>query len=286
MVNFLWATNAESLSAFYLSFYLNPLAWTFGTIVGGFCPGLCGGWGRAQSLYRQDMERNRQEYRGTPLRYRWLSVVVLPVAVVLAWILGQEPGPVVFVAILLLFSAGGGLAVGMDLFYRRHLRSIVGCIGRGRNAITISEEREGPHRRSLHFQGRWWLWVLVRSLTCRVLILVRLRHKKFSLVQSHSDLMGLFRSLEAAALRALREAELRGEAQFTLILASPIFVDRKILLSRMVRQLTRPAWEILPVKRTLPRMEAALGRLQFDWPAGADGVLAPGIEITRRRPDC
>lgn len=286
MVNFLWATVAESLSAFYLSFYLNPLAWIFGTFAGSFCLGVCGGWARARSLYRQDMERNRQEYRGTPLRYRWLSVVALLVAVVLVWILRQGAGAVVMVTILLILGTGTGLAVGVEWFYRTHLRAVVGCIGRGKNAITISEEREGPHRRSLHSQGRWWLWVLVRSLTCRVLNLVRLRHKKFSLVQSPSDLRRLLRSLEAAALRVLQEAELRDEAQFTLILASPIFVDRKILLSRMVRQLTRPAWEIQPAKRTLPRMEAALGRLQFDWPAGADGVLALGIEITRRRPDC
>lgn len=202
---------------------------------------------------------------------------------VLIWLLTQ--GALFFVAGMLGLGTLSGVLTGLSLFHRRHLRAVVGCIGRGRNAITISEEREGPHRRSLHFQGRWWLWVLVRSLTCRVCNLVRLRHKKFSLVQSHSDLRRLLRSLEAAALRALQEAELRDEAQFTLILASPIFLDREVLFGQMVERLTRPSWEIRPVVRTLPRMEAALGRLQFDWPAGADGVLAPGIEITRRRPD-
>ncbi|AXA80562.1 hypothetical protein CE206_28705 (plasmid) [Achromobacter xylosoxidans] len=287
MMNFLWATVAESLSAFYLSFYLDPFAWTLGAIVAGFGPGFCGGWGRAQSLYRQDMERSRREYRGTPLRYRRLSAVIISVVTVLAWILGQGPGPVVFVVIVLFFGTVGGLAVGLDLFYRTHFRAVVGCIGQGRNAITISKEREGPHRRSLHFQGRWWLWVLVRALTCRVLILFRLRYKKFSLVESPTALKRLLRSMEHHALSALQEAELRDEAQFTLILASPIFLDREVLFGQMVQRLTRPSWEIRPVERTLPRVEAALGWLQFDWAVGANGVvLAPGIEITRRRPEC
>lgn len=161
MVNFLWATVAESLSAFYLSFYLNPLAWIFGTFASGFCPGLCVGWVRERSLYRQDEKHGRKEYRGTPIRYRWISVAIVVVMPVLLWLLTQ--GALFFVPVMLCLGTMSGVLTGLSLFHRTHLRAVVGCIGRGKNAITISEEREGPHRRSLHFQGRWWLWVLVRS---------------------------------------------------------------------------------------------------------------------------